>query len=95
MENTRETKEITTPIGKAKVELKTYITGREKQSIYEKVSDIQNNSIRNIVVAVNESKEKIVDNILDLHGKDYDFVINAITGVLQESSFLAPEKKES
>jgi len=115
---TRETKFIETPITKTKVEIKTYITGREQQNVevnaHEnmvlKAKNLDKNKtpemdvpvgnfgalrsneyIKVIVVSVNDSKENILDTILDLPLPDFNFVAQELNKIIDGSEF--DEKK--
>lgn len=99
----RETKKIITPISKAVLEIKTWVSGREKiqiQSVYtndlvykqgeefeikgDKFVEAKKKAIEMIVVSVNDSKENIVDTVLDLRSTDYDFAMNEIDKITSE-----------
>ena len=95
MENIRETKEIVTPISKTKVMLNTYLTGREKREFSTNPDEgFEMIGIRVTVVSVNGKTDNITDSILDMHGKDYDFVLNEMAEVINDSSFLAKPKEK-
>ena len=106
----RETKTIITPHSKVKIELYTYVTGREKRALknvfLSKMSlgtatkvepesnpatlsdEAENKAIEMIVVSVAGKTDKLLDEILDMKGKDYDFIINEINKVSTEKDFL-------
>ena len=50
--------------------------------------EAENKAITMIVVSVDGVKDKIIDKILDMKGKDYDFVIKEINKVSRETDFL-------
>lgn len=95
-----ETKTIETPLKKAKVEIKTYLTAGDEleiQKVLHDVAIIKNGVIAEIegskgqvmidmekklmekaVVSINDSKDKIVERLLEMPSKDYDFVKSAV-----------------
>ena len=106
----RETKIIQTP-NKHKVEMKSYITGREKRElrsiflkemnfgiqdggteIKEMKGDIidkaEDKAIEIVVVSVDGKKENVVDAVLSMNSKDYDFIIKEINKVTKDADFL-------
>lgn len=110
----RDTKEIITPIGKHKVVLKEWITGREKREIRKpylegmkfsleegkaKTEEIdanalieksENKAIETIVVSIDDDKEKILEKILDMRDKDYEFIVDEINKITKGENFIKP-----
>lgn len=98
----RETQEIITPIGKNKVVLNQYITGKEKRSlrnIYfrtdindtEKFNSSQDEAVRMVVVSIDGKSDNVVDGVLSLNVKDNKFVMDAIDAVTSDK--ITSEKK--
>ena len=98
----RETKIIETPIGKAKVEIKSWLTGGEKREITngllanttfnsgnlkefdlkgDMLSNMQDVSIKTVVLSVGGVKEDILKIILDMRSEDYEFILNECTAI--------------
>ena len=85
------TKKITLASGKV-VTLKTYITGRQVQSLTDGISEdlpkskfnqeVSNKSIELLVVAVDEKKENILDFVLDLPFDDYKEILEAVNAIV-------------
>ena len=96
----RETKTFETPDG-VKVEVKTYLTGREMRAIKDTflrhmkikgegdkssfeglqgsvTSEAEDKTIETSVVSVNGSKEGILNTILDLPAKEYNFIVKEL-----------------
>ncbi len=86
------TKTIKTPVEGKEVEIKAYFTGREKLDMMKAGDDVEK-IIKASVVSVNGEKENAIDKFLAMHGKDFDFVVNEINKVAQESSILEKKKK--
>ena len=105
----RETKVIETPLEKDKVELKVWITGREKRELRniflenvkfnenkpesignsaDIINQAENKAIETVVVSVNEDSKDILNKILEMKAKDYDFVIREINKITKEEDFL-------
>ncbi|KAA0004647.1 MAG: hypothetical protein FE038_02080 [Thermoplasmata archaeon] len=108
----RETHTITTPVGKQKIELLSWITGKEKRelrNVFLKrmnfkmsgaeaqtdqidgsvIEEAENKAIEIVVVSIDGSKEKILEKVLSMRDKDYDFVITEINKVTGGTSFFA------
>lgn len=90
-----KTIKITTPIEKKEVELKAFLTGGEKMLLSDtegktnvEITDIM---LKNVVISVDGVKEYTSTLVKGLHGKDFDFVLQEITKVIEESSL--EEKK--
>ena len=106
---------VKTPINKIKVELKSWITGRQQREIDNvaiasaeisiennkpNISKIQasvarkieDKSIEVVVVSVNDSTEKVLDAVLDMHSADYNFILEQVNKVLEVRG-LSKEKK--
>ena len=104
-----ENKIIETPIGKHKVELKCWLTGRDRraiQSVYYEGFDIsvnkenpeikgikgslinkaQDKTFEIIVLSIDGKKENIVDRILDMNDKDFDFVVDEINKITEKKT---------
>jgi len=107
----RETKTITTPIGKHKVVLKAWITGREKRELRnvflknvkdvsgkeepekmltsaEIINEAENKAIETVVVSVDGETKNVLDKILDMRAKDFEFIIEEINKITRDSDFL-------
>jgi len=90
----RETKEITTPIGKQKIIIYTYFLGGDKNDIaFVDPQKAQKIIFERGVVSINGSKENIVGKIFKMHGKDYDFILQNLTKSIEESNWSENEKK--
>jgi hypothetical protein len=98
----RETTNITTPFGKATIELKAYLTGREKRAIRdiflndkladsEKFNKAQDLSFTTVINSIDGKPEDIVSRVLDMRSEDYNFVVDAINDVTKDKAF--EEKK--
>lgn len=61
---------------------------KKKMNVADLVEKAENRAIEMIVVSVDGKKEKIVDEILNMKAKDYDFVISEINKVSKETDFL-------
>jgi len=59
----------------------------------ELMEKAENIAIETIVVSVNGQTEKIVDKILDMKEKDYEFVKSEINKVTTEVDFRKPEQR--
>lgn len=101
----RETKTIITPLDGHKVEILTYVTGREQREINSAVYNsasidvqdgqpviqniqasqivqaVQDKTVEMLIVGINDSNENILDRLLDMKSRDYDFVIQALNEV--------------
>lgn len=101
----RETKTITTPKGKHKIILKTWLTGGERREIInlyvenrdegEKVKNVPINKIQDKIiemniVSVNDKKENFVEDVVNMHESDYYFILGQIDEVRIEED----KKKE-
>ncbi len=60
----------------------------EANNSAEVVNRAENKAIEIVVVSINNKTDKILDTILDMCGKDYDFVIDEINKVTREDDFL-------
>lgn len=103
-------KTIQTP-NKHKVELKAWITGREKRelrSIFLKemnfgmqggeteikeikgdiIDKAEDKAIETVVISVDGKKENIVNAVLLMNSKDYDFIIKEINKITKDTDFL-------
>lgn len=90
----RQTKTITTPLSKRSVEIISYFNGREKLSfsVYDK--NLQEKVLKTAIVSVDGNKETAYEELLEMHGKDFDYVVSEIDKVAQESEW-REEKKSS
>ena len=55
------------------------------------IEEAENLYLETVVVSINGSKEKIVDTILDMHKKDYQFIVSEVNKVAKDEDF--EEKK--
>jgi len=55
------------------------------------VEEAENVALEAIVVSIDESKENIVDRVLDMHAKDYQYIVGEINKITEDSDF--EEKK--
>lgn len=95
MEIPSETKVLKTPSGRHDVVVRSYITGVERRAnrrflfelkeedrasiaTIEKAEDML---LRQIVVSVDGHSEDVVERVLGMEGKDYDFIITAINDI--------------
>ena len=83
----RETTKFTTPVGKVEVTLKAWLNGGEKMEM-TKVE--QKNSIDWMLKAIVISPD--IEAIKNLHGKDFDFLLNEMNKIAEASSW--NEKKK-
>lgn len=81
----RETHKITTPVGGIEIELKSWLTGGEKLAMIKEEVSIES-MLKEVVVAPS------YDELLKLHGKDFDFLISEMTKVANESSWIEEKK---
>jgi len=101
----RSTHAIVTPVGAAKILLKDWITGREKQLIdgalyggmetegegakakpkmgRTMIADQENASIEAVIVSINNNESNIVETVLDMHSKDYEFIVKHIDKIVK------------
>lgn len=101
----QEMQTIQTPSGKHTLELRNVVTGRQKRkyrgSLIAISTDGQSNTadgydrlenamIEMVVASLDGSSEGVVDKILDMEAKDYDFVIEKVTEVF---SGLSPKEQ--
>ena len=102
----RETKEIIIPVGKNKIIIKSWLTGRERRAIrsvlLEEVkfgqtgegevapeyniqgsvlNKAQDKAFESVIVSIDGNSDDIVNNILDMRDKDFDFVVKEIDEV--------------
>ncbi len=90
----RETREIITPIGKQKVVIFTYLLGGEKKSfIYAEPEKAQDMIIEKVVVSIDGNSDNILERVNNMHGKDYDFIFQEISKVIEDSTFVEKKKK--
>ena len=90
----RETKTITTPVGKHKVVIYTYLLGGEKRAfISVDPVEAQKVAIETLIVSIDGSDKDIMGTMDQMHGKDYDFIFNEIAKVIDDSSY-SDKKKE-
>jgi len=91
------TKTIKTPLEGKEIKLKAFLTGGEKISLADSEDksniEITRRMIKVVVLAVDDNKEKRVEAIESLHGKDFDFVLQEITKVVDESSLTEKKMK--
>ena len=103
---TQELETIETPVAKHKVEIKKYLTGRDRRALRavyldksevklgkEKpefalsgkiVEEAENKAIEIVVIAIDGNKENILNTILDMRDKDYEFVMQKINQITSE-----------
>lgn len=85
---------IETPVSKHKVEIRDWLTGGEKRSLTEKGGGEASALalVGTLVVSINGSSEKIMDQMDAMHGKDFDFILTELATVAENSSY---QKKTS
>lgn len=86
-----DTKTFTTTHGH-KIEVKTFVTGRQVQQFTDGIADditkekrnqaISNKSIEILVVSVDDSKENILDTVLDLPFDDYKEILETVNAIV-------------
>ena len=82
----RETKKVTTPVGKVEVTLNTWLTGGEKMEMMKIPNeDSLDFMVKRVVVSPD------VETIKNLHGKDFDFLLIEMNKVVSDSTW--SEKK--
>ena len=106
MEPLNETKELKTPSGVHTITVKAYLTGvdrrayrrtiltiasEEKGKTVDGVEEAENAMITQLVLAVDGSKEDIINQVLNMRADDYDFVIQTVNEIVEGMS----KKKES
>jgi hypothetical protein len=84
----RETKKITTPVGKVEVELKAWLTGGEKMAMMNMPQPEMIDKMLESMIISPDIKE-----IKELHGKDFDFLLIELNEVAEESAFQAKKKE--
>lgn len=90
----RPTRTIETPVGKAKITLYEYAIGSDKLALQElgskaRIETMVERLVTSIEGAGTDGKMAALNA---MHGKDFNFVINALADILTESS-LTTEKK--
>lgn len=94
---TRSTKTIETPIEKHKIVVYEYLTGGDKRVIISAGEDRDsqlNAMVKSLIVSVDGITEDILQQIDNMHGKDFDFIFTELTKIIEDSN-LSPEKKSS
>jgi hypothetical protein len=93
-----DTIKITTPVNKAEVELKPYLTGGDKLDLAdvseEKMKEKVEKMILIAVISVNGNKENILESVRAMHGQDFDFVMDKITTMIEGSAVEKKKKTE-
>ena len=107
--------QIETPIGKNKVELKEWITGRDERDIQRPITSVKlqigikgagtgeidvgkameeskNEAIKKVIVSIDGKTEGILDLVLDMHKKDFEFVMAEVDKVIT-GDFIKPVSK--
>jgi len=98
-DNNMETKTITTEIGKNKVVVKAWLTGRDVREIDSvrenggKEAEIQDKAFELLIVEIDGKKEKLLDIVLDMHSKDYLQLVNVCTQIVLGEDFQKKSKK--
>jgi len=109
----RTTKTFTTPFSNQKIEIKTYLTGREKRQITgvylnnnlevnkdtqnikgisgDMIDKAQDLALEIIVVSIDDSKEDIINKILDMREVDFNAVVEEVDLITLNKDFT--EKK--
>lgn len=88
----REFRDIITPIGNKTIKLKSWLTGGEKLSLAKIDREDRTASAKLLIEGVVEGTT--FDEIMNMHGKDFDFIMLEITGVIEGSS-LSPKALDS
>jgi len=86
--NDRETTKIITPVGKVEIVLKSWLTGGEKMEMLKVEPHLGNQTdwmLKTIIVSPD------LEAIKNLHGKDFDFLLQEMNKVAEASSWV--EKK--
>lgn len=83
----RETTKIITPVGKVEITLKKWLTGGEKMEMANAKSE---NFIEWMIGAVVIAPD--LKAIKELHGQDFDFILEKIRGVIDESTWSDKKK---
>lgn len=94
----RGTKKIELPISKISVELYEYATGRDMCSISSLQGENDNALSKMIdlsVVSVDGSSENISERVLDLHAKDYVFIIKNVSDLFDLDEKKTEESSKS
>jgi len=88
MSEERETTKITTPIGKIEITIKSWFNGGEKMEM-SKVdkADIVEWLIKTAVVTPD------IEAVKNLQGKDFDYLLNELNSLAENSSWTKEEKK--
>lgn len=91
----RETKTLTTPIGKVEVVMNAYVTGGEKRKLrdifmdenktdMEKFNSAEDLAWQTVVVSIGGSPENIVETILNMRAEDTKFITDEVNQVTAE-----------
>jgi hypothetical protein len=93
---TRTTHEIETPVGKHKVVINDWMTGGEKRKLSGLKDDNERgvSLIGSLVVSIDGKAEGVMETMDNMHGKDFDFILNDLGEVAANSS-ISIEKKTS
>ncbi len=88
----RTSHEIETPIGKQTIVIHDWLIGGEKRAMMgisggERVVKLS----EALIVSIDGEKEKTMEKLDNMHGKDFDFVLAELGKIAMESS--ADEKK--
>jgi len=83
----RETKKVTTPVGKVEVTLNTYLTGGDKLDVLKAGQDNMVDVLLGTLVVAPS-----IEDIKNLHGKDFDFLLFELREISDQSSWEAKKK---
>lgn len=91
----RETKTLTTPIGKVEVVMNAYVTGGEKRKLrdifmdenktdMEKFNNAEDLAWQTVVVSIGGNTENIVEAILNMRAEDTKFITDEVNQITAE-----------
>lgn len=82
---------VTTPIEKHEVELKPFLIGAEKIELMNLENPAK--AFAFVVVSVDGVKENIEEEVGKMHGKDFDFVLQKVAEVMEDSALEVKKNK--
>lgn len=91
----RPTKTITTPVGNHQVVIREWLTGGDKRKLAaERDGDKRHTLLVASLVVSIDGKDNVMEIMDNMHGKDFDTVLLALTAIAEDSS-LSDEKKST